>query len=329
MELNKNNTPLAKSGNKYEFGFNVTDIADFTNENTGLVASAVYSAPTIASGIDIIVGQKGAVKLNTVSHNLYLQSAACGWSVSGDTVLEDVDVSVCSVDYKEALCPKTLETKWYGQLMAQGSNPETFPFAQFIADTKMATLTAEVDRLFWQGDETFGSGNLALCTGIGSYLSGLTGDVYVDGATTATLSGFTSANINTAIQLLINNVDERAYTNGDLTLHMSVANFKLYVQYLITANLYNYAQNVNGKTLEVTIPGHDIRVMGLGGLRGTDYFYLTPSSNMALVTDSLSDGDLDMWYSKDNVEIRLLGSFKLGVGIYFPALFVHNNDDVQ
>ncbi len=328
MELNKNNTP--SKGSKFEFGFNVADLADFTNENTGLVAAAVYSAPTVASGVDIIVGQKGDIKLNTLDHNLYLQSAACGWTVSGDTILEDVDVSVCSVDYKEALCPKTLETKWYGQLMAKGSNPETFPFAQFIVDNKMDVLTAEVDKLIWQGDEDNGSGNLALCTGIGSFLSGATGDVYVSGSSTAYYTGgFTASNINAAIQLMISNVDERAYVNDDLTLYMSVANFKLYVQYLITANLYNYAQNVEGKTLQATIPGHNIKVIGTGGLRGTDYFYLTPASNIAFVTDSLSDGDLDMWYSKDNVEIRINGSFKLGVAIYFNPLMVHNNSNLQ
>ena len=313
---------------KYDFAWSQS-LTDYTNENTGLIATALYSAPTINSGIEILVGQKGDVKLNTLDHNLYLQTAACGWTVSGDTKLEQVDVSVCSVDYKEALCPKTLEPKWYGQLMAKGSNPETFPFAQYIVENKMGLLKTVVDQMFWTADSANGTGNNALCDGIGSVLSGATGDVYVDLATTASLSGFTASNINTAVQLMIDSVDERAYTEGDLTMYMSVANFKLYVQYLISANLYNYAQNVAGKTLEVTIPGHDIKVMGVGGLRGTAFFYLTPASNMVFVTDSLADGDLDMWYSKDNVEVRLLGSFKFGVGIYFNELMVHNNANLQ
>ena len=309
---------------KYDFAWSQS-LTDYTNENTGLVATALYSAPTIGSGIEILVGQKGDVKLNTLDHNLYLQSAACGWTVSGDTKLEQVSVSVCSNDYKEALCPKTLEPKWYGQLMAKGSNPETFPFAQYIVENKMGALEAEVDKMFWQADETFGSGNLALCDGIGAFLSGATGDVYV-----VTASGSSTAStINTKILAMIDSVDERAYTAGDLTLYMSVANFKLYIQYLISANLYNYAQNEKGKTLETTIPGHDIRVMGVGGLRGTNFMYLTPASNMVFVTDSLSDGDLDMWYSKDNVEVRLLGSFKFGVGVYFNELMVHNNPNLQ
>ncbi len=312
------------SNKKYDFAWSQS-LTDYTNENTGLIATALYSAPTIASGIEILVGQKGDVKLNTLDHNLYLQSAACGWTVSGDTKLEQVSVSVCSNDYKEALCPKTLEPKWYGQLMAKGSNPETFPFAQYIVENKMGALQAEVDRMFWQADSTFGSGNLALCDGIGSFLSGATGDVYVAAASGTS----TASTINAKVQAMIDGVDERAYTEGDLTLYMSVANFKLYVQYLISANLYNYAQNVAGKTLEVTIPGHDIKVLGVGGLRSTTFMYLTPASNLVFVTDSMDDGDLDMWYSKDNVEVRLLGSFKFGVGVYFNELMVHNNENLQ
>lgn len=315
--------------NKYDFAWSQS-LTDYTNENTGLIAAALYSAPTISSGIEIIPGQKGDIKLNTLDHNLYLQSAACGWTVSGDTLLGQVSVSVCSNDYKEALCPKTLEPKWYGQLMARGSNPETFPFAQYIVENKMGALTAEIDRMFWQADSTFGSGNLALCDGIGAFLSGATGDVYVSGSSTAYYTGgFTTSNIGAAIELMISNVDERAYVAGDLTLYMSVANFKKYVTYLINANLYNYAQAVAGKTLEVTVPGHDIKVIGVGGLRGTDFFYLTPASNLVFVTDSIDDGSLDMWYSKDNVEVRLLGSFKFGVGVYFNNLVVHNNPNLQ
>jgi len=312
------------SNKKYDFAWSQS-LTDYTNENTGLIATALYSAPTIASGIEILVGQKGDVKLNTLDHNLYLQSAACGWTVSGDTKLEQVSVSVCSNDYKEALCPKTLEPKWYGQLMAKGSNPETFPFAQYIVENKMGALEAEVDRMFWQADSTNGSGNLALCDGIGSFLSGATGDVYVAAASGTS----TASTINAKVQAMIDGVDERAYTEGDLTLYMSVANFKFYVQYLISANLYNYAQNVAGKTLEVTIPGHDIKVLGVGGLRSTTFMYLTPASNLVFVTDSMDDGDLDMWYSRDNVEVRLLGSFKFGVGVYFNELMVHNNENLQ
>jgi len=310
---------------KYDFAFDVSTLSDYTNENTGLVAKALYSAPTIGSGIEIIPGQKGDVKLNVLDHDIYLQTAACGWTVSGNTNLEQVSVSVCSVDYKEALCPKTLEPKWYGQLMAQGSNPETFPFAQFVVENKTQALTSQVDYMFWQADSTVGTGVLTLCDGIGSFLSGATGDVY-----TAAASGTSTAStINTQILAMIDNVDERAYTTNDLTLYMSVAKFKLYVQYLISANLYNYAQSENGKALVTTIPGHNIKVMGVGGLRGVEFMYLTPASNMVFVNDGISDGDLDMWYSKDNVELRLLGSFKFGVGVYFNDLMVHNNENLQ
>lgn len=313
---------------KYDFSFDVSALSTYTNENTDLIARALYGATTINSGIQVLPGQKGDVKLNKLNHNLYLQAAACGWSVSGDTDFNQVSVDVCSIDYKEAVCPKTLEPYWQGQLMAQGSDPETFPFAQYIVDNKADALSSQVEYMFWQGDSTFGSGNLALCDGIGAFLSGATGDVYVSAA--ATGGTFGSAAINTAIQAMINEVDERVYNNGDLALYMSVANYKIYVNYLISANLYNYAQNVDGKTLKTTIPGHNIEVIGTPGLRGTNYFYLTPKSNLVFVTDLLDETeDLDMWYSQDNREVRIAGSFKFGVGVYWNEFMVHNNSNLQ
>jgi len=313
---------------KYDFAFDVSTLSDYTNENTGLIARALYGATTIASGIEVLPGQKGDVKLNKLTHDLYLQAAACGWTVSGGTNLGQVSVEVCPIDYKEALCPKDLEPKWYGQLMARGSDPETFPFAEYIINNKAEALSSQVEYMFWQGDSTFGSGNLALCDGIGAFLSGATGDVYVSAAYTG--GTYTTAGINTAIQALINNVDERVYNANDLAFYMSVANFKIYVNYLISANLYNYAQNVDGKSLKVTIPGHNIEVIATPGLRGTNYMYLTPKSNLVFVTDLLDETEeLDMWWSQDNREVRIAGSFKFGVGVYFNEFVVHNNNTLQ
>lgn len=307
--------------NKFNFSFDVSTLSDYTNENTGLIAKAIYGAPTIGSGIEVLTGQKGDVKLNALSHDLYLQAAACGWTTSGATDLSQISVSVCSIDYKEALCPKDLEPKWYGQLMKTGSDPETFPFAQYVIDTKANALSSQVEYMFWQGDTDSGTGNLALCDGLGIFLSGKTGE-YVAAASGTT----TTSTIEAAIDAMIDKVDERVYNSEDLSLYMSVAKYKQLVSALIANNSYHYNTSENGKTLRTTIPGHNIEVIGTPGLRGTDYMYLTPKSNLVFVTDLLDETEqLDMWWSQDNREIRIAGSFKFGVGVYFPEFVVHNN----
>jgi len=311
---------------KYNFGFDVSALSDFVNENTGLVAEAIYDAPTLKSGVDIIPGQKGDFKLNVVDNDLYLQNAACGWTNSGKTTFSQIRITLDDLMIKTNLCPRDLEPKWYGQLMKAGSTPEDFPFSQFVLEKQATKLTAEVEYLFWQAEKGgSGTGNLPLTDGIAPYLHSVGGSVYV-----ATASGTsTASNINDKIEDMIAQVDEKAYVNDDLTLYMSVADFKIYVQYLINANLYNYAKNENGKSLETTIPGHNIKVIGVSGLRGTHYWYLTPASNLIFGTDLLNETEtLDMWYSKDNDEIRIRGEFKMGVGAWFPEFVVHNNPNI-
>jgi len=310
---------------KYNFSFDVSTLSDYTNENTGLIAQALYGATTIGSGIEIIAGQKGDVKLNKLDHDLYLQDAACGWTVSGNTNLEQVSISVCSIDYKEPLCPKTLEPKWYGQLMARGSDPQSFPFEKFIIDNKAQKLSEQVEYMFWQGADGTGAGNLVLCDGIGAFLSGATGDVYVAAASGTT----TASTIEAAIDAMVSQVDDRAYVMNDLTLFMSVAKYRQLITALVANNSYNYNVAEDGKTLKTTLAGHNVEVIGTAGLRGVDFMYLTPKSNLVFVTDLLDETEsLDMWWSQDNREIRIAGSFKFGVGVYFNEFMVHNNPNL-
>lgn len=304
---------------KYDFSFNVSALSDYTNENTGLVAKAVKGAKTIGGGIEILPGQKGDVKLNVLSHNLYLQAAACGWTTSGTTTIGQVSVDVCPIDYKEALCPKTLEPKWLGQIMTQGSDPETLPFEKYIIDDKIKNLSSQLEYLFWQGNTATGTGNLALCTGLIQSLSGKSA-VYVAAAT-----GTTAANIIASVNAMVTNIPEEIALENDLTLYMSVANYKLYTAALRLANLYHY-NGEDGTNMTCSIPGTNVTAVATPGLTGLGGLYLTTKSNLVFVTDLLSETEeMKMWYSQDNDEIRIKAGLKFGVGCYFPTFVVHNN----
>jgi len=305
---------------KQDFSFDIATLTDYTNENTGLMARAVYGAKTISSGIEVLPGQKGNVSLNVNINDIYLQAAACGWTTSGHTWLKQMDVAVCRCDYMEALCPKDLEVKWYGQLMAKGSMPETYPFAEYVLDNKIAELSTQIEYMFWQADTKHGSGNLALCAGMADFLSGCTGLDFCPQGT-----GYTAADIIASVNYMVADLDERVAMRDDLVLFMPIADYRTWIQQLVNANMYHYDPG-NSNEFEYKIPGTNITAMGVPGLRGTHYWYLTPKSNIVFVTDLLDETeDLDMWYSRDNREIRINGSFKFGVGVYFCEFVVTNN----
>jgi hypothetical protein len=304
----------------------VSELTAYINEQTDLVADVIYGADLVSTGIEILPGQKGDFKLNSLTNDIYLQETACGWTTSGSTNYGQTKIELESISLKESFCAIDLEPYWMGQIMKPGSNPEELPFAKYIVDTKSAAISAEIDKMFWQGDKTNGTGNLLLVDGIGAFLSGATGDVYVAAASGTS----TASTINTMITAMINSVDERAYKMNDLTLYMSNANYKNYVQYLISANLYNYATSIDGKSGQVIIPGHNIKVSSQSGLRGTTFMYLTPSSNLVMGTDLVSEQDqVDLWYDKSNLTHKFLVSFKMGVGVRQNDLLVHNNENLQ
>lgn len=306
---------------KYDFSFLVSALSDYTNENTGLIGKAVKGAKTIGGGIEILPGQKGDVKLNVLTHQLYLQAAACGWTTSGTTTLGQVSVDVCPIDYKEALCPKTLEPKWLGQIMKAGSSPEELPFGQFIVDDKVKNLSSSLEQLFWQGNTASGTGNNALCNGLIKSLSGVT-CTYVAAASGST---HTASNIISRVDAMITAIPEEIATQEDLVLYMSVAYYKMYTAALRTANMYHY-NGEDGKNMETYIPGTNVKAVATPGLTGLATFYLTPQSNLVFVTDLLDETEsLKMWFSQDNDEIRIKGSLKFGVGYYIPSFIVHNN----
>ena len=299
----------------YKFGFDVASLASYTNYIKNVNAKAIYGAATIASGIEVIPGQKGNISLTTLTNDLYLQLSSCGWTVSGNTNLDPVNITLCSLDYKEQLCIKDLEPKWLSQMLKEGNDPTNpIPFIDMIVNSKIDQLKSEVDYIFWQGNTSTGTGNLVLCNGIEKYLSGKT-CTYV-----ATASGTTTAaNVIAHVNAMVAAIPGELLNATDLVLYMSPADNLIWKQAIISANLYNPDQIL-------PLP---IEVIPIPGLRGTNKWYLTSKKNIVFVTDLLDETEdlkiVDNPFGTLIGYIQIFGSLKMGVGVYFPEFVVTNN----
>ena len=311
---------------RYDFAFNVSGLAEYINQNQDLISKVVYNSQTLQlEGLQRIEGQKHDFKLTRVDNDIYFQDLACGWNTSGNTTFDQVLIEIEPLMIQEALCPTDFDQKYLGTLSARGSTPETFPFEQFIIESKTDKMTGEIDKMAWQGDKAGGTGNLAKVDGYGTFLSGSTTDVYVAAASGTS----TASDIEAKIELMINSVDERVYDKADLTLFMSVANYKLLVAAQVANNSYNYNTNVDGKTLTTEIAAHGITVRGMHGLRGTNFWYLTPISNMVFGTDLLDETDsIDSWYERKGSQVLVEAKMKLGFGFEYDWMVVHNNPNL-
>lgn len=310
--------------NKYEFSFDVSALTEFKNENQPLMAEMLFTPVTIASGIDVIVGEKSTFKLNSLSNDIYLQAAACGWTVSGSTNFAQQEIVVDTLDLKEALCPKDLTTKWMSQLMKDGANVEEVPFESFIVESKTKKLSTVIEKMYWQGDKTSGTGNLALVDGMEVFLDGKT-SIYVEQTGATTIS-----NVIDRIDAIVNAIPEEILDLADLAIYVGSDIYRTYVNALLKSQypVSNESQNKPyGKSF--MIPGYNIEIVMTPGLTGTGDIYSSSKENFVFATDLTSDlENMDIWYSKDNDEIRIKSSFRMGVGAHFPELVVHNNADI-
>lgn len=312
---------------KIEMAFDISALTEFKNENTGLVQELIFKPTTIASGIDVIVGQKGTFKLNNLSSDIYLQASACGWTVSGSTTFGQQEVVLKTIDFKEALCAKTLTSKWMSQVMRDGSNPEELPFEKFILDSKVKGVAAENEKMFWRGDTSTGTGNLGLVNGMAAFLSGATGSIYSEASSGTT----TSANVITKVKTMITSMGTNApelLDQDDLALYMSSADYLTFIMALNDA-LYPVTNQDQAKPYGKSFNYLGVEVIGTNGLNSEDFWYLSSKKNFVLGTDLTSDEEnIEIWYSQDNREYRVAGTYKIGVAAYFPSLVIQNNPNI-
>jgi hypothetical protein len=307
---------------KIQFAFDVSGLSTYIDESEDLISKLVYGAQTLQMpGLQVIAGKKSDFKLTRVDNEIYFKNLQCGWGASGSTTFDQVTIEVEALMLQDELCPTDFDDKYLGQLSVSGSTPETFPFEQFIIETKTKKMTDEIDKLAWVGNKTTGSGNQALVDG---YIAKLTTDcVYVAAAATAS----TSANILGKVRAMVGGVDERIYDVDDLTLFMSVAEFKILIDAMVAENLYNYNGDVNGKTLEVLLQPHGLKIKAMHGLRGSTTWILTPVSNMVFGTDLLDETDyINSWYEKKGRQVLVESAFKLGFGYEYDFMVVTNLD---
>jgi len=305
--------------------FNVSELNAYVNETAeALVLEAVATGKTIDL-VDKRMGLKGTQALNFLTNNVTVQSDSCGHDPSGTVAFKQRNIEVCSMKVNDTLCPKTLEDKYLGQWMKPGP-AQDLSFMDFVSGSLADSYVKEVKRynelLIWKGDKLGTPGDCI--DGIIALLSGESDRVLVSVGTPDIMTGdFTLTNIIEVVSNMYLNVPEEIAEADDLTLFMSLGNFRLYTEALRMANLFHY--NIADKDITVTIPGTNVKVVATTGLTGTDNLVLTPASNIVIGMDLMNQEEqFKIWYSEDEDEVRVRITWKLGVQVFFPEYCVTN-----
>jgi len=302
-------------------GFNVSALADFNNELAGefLVKSVI--AGSTAEYVTVKEGIKYKEPLNLQEVDLQIQDGfGCITTPSGSVTYTQRDLEVCQRSSYDGLCLRDLDKKYIGLLGPEGSYPETYAFAEEYASQLVANFQKKNDEFIWTA--TTGGGDCV--NGLNTLLaSGSSDAVFVS------QSAPTSDNILDQIDEQLENLSVDVQDRDDLTVFMSIANFRKYIVGLRKANNYFYDPNTvenRGSLLSAMHPFANLRVVGTVGLAGSNRIVTGPARHIVIGTDLVSDLDnFSLWYDINDDQLKHRIVTKLGVQVAFPEFWVTNN----
>lgn len=304
------------------YGFNISTIDAYTNQTASeLISAAVLGGDTL-NFATIIPGIKGKQSINYLEDEIVVSLASCGFTPNGETTITQRDIEVVALEVKKTWCEKDLEPIFLGQMMKPGA-PKEPQFGDILANRVVELIKKDNEKQLWVGGT--GSPAYGKIDGYVTILESEADRIDCSALSPAIDAGpYTSSNIVETVDFLLANLPEEIAMREDLTVFMSMGNFKLYTAALRTAALLPAAWVEDGN-FEITIPGTNVKAKAQAGLTGTDYMILTFKANLIVGTDMLNEDEkFDIWYSKDNDEVRGNFQWKLGAQIYFPQFCVTN-----
>ena len=299
--------------------FNVSALANYTNEqSTELVLKSLFGGKTAAilqAAGQVQVGVKSAEALNILTSDVYFQADGCGYTASGNTTFTQRNITVGKIKVEETLCPKTLEAKWMQTQIAPGS-PTEVPFEVQIGTDKSNNIAKLLEIAMWQGDTA--------TTNTNPNTNRFDGFIkLIDAASASTIAGNTSsataitvANVDDLIDNIYNAIPADISEADDLVLWVGIDTFKKYTTALRNNNLFHYAADSEG--MELIIPATNVKMIGVGGLNGTNRMFCGRLSNFFVGTDLANEEEeYKFWYSVDNDIVRFRATMKYGVQFAF------------
>jgi hypothetical protein len=299
--------------------FNVSSLTNYINEqSTELIGRSFFESRSAGYFGGLQAGVKTSDALQLLAVTAVPQAdSSCAFNASGSTTFTQRNITVGNIKYQDTLCPKDLRAKWTQILLRRGANAENeeLTFANQIADLLVNLIHEHIEVMDWQGDTTSGSEYLNKYDGLIKIIDAASGVV---AGNTGSVTSFTSSNAIAVVNAMCDAAPAKIKTSSDKVLFMGTDQFDIYVNALMAANLF-HTNATSYADYELSVPGKNVRVIGVHGLDSTNRMFLGRTPNFYLGTDLVSDmEEFEMWYSKDDRNIKYNVAFKRGVQVAYP-----------
>ena len=291
----------------------VSALNDFNNEVAGKVVPKIVFEGYTTSILPIQEGIKFQEPLNIFEVDLVVQSGDCVSTPSGSFDATQRNITVTQRTSYDGLCLDNLNPKYLGiSALDAGSYNETFKLAGIYTEQIVNQMKKSDDAFLWNS------------ANFGGWTSGSTAGVVVPAAATGSVSSATIIGITDA---LIENLSDDVADRDDLTIWMSVSNFRKFITALRGLNNYFFDPgSITNRTgiLQIAYPFQNVKVVGTAGISG-DRIALMPDAYAVVGTDLLSDVEnFQLWYDINADQLKHRLKSKLGSQVAFPEYIVSN-----
>ena len=302
--------------------FDISTLDAFNNETAGeLFVKAIMEGSTIEY-VTVKEGIKYKEPINLFEVDLdIVDGRGCVTSLAGTASFAQRDIEVCQRSSHDGLCLRDLDTKYLGVMQPNGSYNESFTLVQEYSDQIVKGFQKANDQFIWGA--TTGAGDCV--NGLKTIISGSTSGV----AVTASVAP-TSANIGDQVDLMLETLSADVQDREDLTVFMSITNFRKYITWLRNENNYHYDPAAVENRSNFMAMRHpftpNVTIVGTIGLQGSNRMVLGPAKHIVVGVDLLSDvSNFQLWYDINDDKLKHRVVTKLGVNIAYPEFWVSND----
>ena len=305
--------------------FNVSTLANFNNETAGaLFVKSIMEGSTIEYAT-VKEGIKYKEPINLFEVDLQIvDGRGCVTALAGTASLSQRDIEVCQRSSMDGICLRDLDTKYLGVMQPAGSYNESFTLVQEYTDQIVRGFQKSNDQFIWGA--TTGAGDCV--NGLKTIISGSTSGVVVPNSITG--SAPTSTDIGDVVDTMLENLSADVQDREDLSVFMSITNFRKYIVWLRNENNYHYDPAAVENRTNFMAMRHpftpNVTIVGTIGLQGSNRLVMGPAKHIVVGTDLLSDvSNFELWYDINSDQLKHRVVSKLGVNIAYPEFWVSND----
>jgi len=305
--------------------FDVVALNNFNNEVAGeLIVKAIMVGSTIEyATVKEGVKYKEPINLFEVDLNV-VDGYGCVSTMAGTASFAQRDIEVCQLSSHDGLCLRDLDKKYLGVLQPAGGYNETFTLVTEYADQIVRGFQKYNDQFLWTANTASG----ACSNGLKQILSSATTGVVVPNAITGSTPS--STDIGDTVDVMIENLAADVQDREDLTVFMSITNFRKYITWLRNENNYHFDPAAVENRVNFMAMKHpftpNVTIVGTIGLQGSNRIVLGPAKHIVVGVDLLSDvSNFALWYDINDDKLKHRVVTKLGVNVAYPEFWVSNN----